>query len=227
MGGRPRPPPTRRPPHPQFFRYELCAQYGLYMMDEANLETHGFDPGLSNNAVVPASNPTWLNAIVERGVRMVERDKNMPAVIVWSLGNEAGYGPGERRRGGWREVGEGRGLRRLSPPNSKLRSAPRNGGLYPRARRFAPHPVRGRRQPHARDGHRVPDVRARRPNRAHRGRPDRDPPRHPLRVHARHGQLKRQLQPLLGRIQEVPVAAGACGEVGVWGMLRPRAAMRL
>ena len=105
-----------RPAPTPFFRYELCAQYGLYMMDEANLETHGFDPGLSNNAVVPASNPTWLNAIVERGVRMVERDKNMPAVIVWSLGNEAGYGPGERRRGGWREVGGGRGLRRLLAP---------------------------------------------------------------------------------------------------------------
>ena len=75
--------------------YELCAAYGLYLVDEANLETHGFDPGLHNDAVVPASNPLWLAAIVERGTRMVERDKNMPAVIVWSLGNEAGYGPGE------------------------------------------------------------------------------------------------------------------------------------
>ena len=75
--------------------YELCAAYGLYLVDEANLETHGFDPGLHNDAVVPASNPLWLAAIVERGTRMVERDKNMPAVIVWSLGNEAGYGPGK------------------------------------------------------------------------------------------------------------------------------------
>ena len=75
-------------------RYDLCSRYGLYLVDEANLETHGFDPGLRNNPVVPASNPQWLNAIVERGSRMVERDKNSPAVIIWSLGNEAGYGPG-------------------------------------------------------------------------------------------------------------------------------------
>jgi beta-galactosidase len=88
--------------------YELCAAYGLYLVDEANLETHGFDPGLHNDAVVPASNPLWLAAIVERGLRMVERDKNMPAVIVWSLGNEAGYGPGANS-GGWggRRVGVG------------------------------------------------------------------------------------------------------------------------
>ena len=85
---------------PSTFRYELCAQYGLYLVDEANYETHGFDPGLHNNPVVPASNPLWLNAIVERGTRMLERDKNMPAIIVWSLGNEAGYGPGAGRKAG-------------------------------------------------------------------------------------------------------------------------------
>jgi len=93
-------PSHHSPPSP---RYELCTQYGLYLVDEANLETHGFDPGLQNNAVVPASNPTWLNAIVERGSRMVERDKNFPAIIIWSLGNEAGYGPGEFVGGGERE----------------------------------------------------------------------------------------------------------------------------
>jgi len=89
------------PPPPLPVRYELCTQYGLYMVDEANLETHGFDPGLNNNAVVPASNPTWLHAIVERGARMVERDKNFPAIIIWSLGNEAGYGPGKGGRRKW------------------------------------------------------------------------------------------------------------------------------
>ena len=90
---------------PKINRYDLCSRYGLYLVDEANLETHGFDPGLRNNPVVPASNPQWLNAVVERGARMVERDKNSPAVIVWSLGNEAGYGPGER-------IGRGCGARR-------------------------------------------------------------------------------------------------------------------
>lgn len=74
-------------------RYELCNQYGIYLLDEANYETHGFDPTLHNNAIVPANNPLWLHSIVDRGVRMVERDKNQPSVIIWSLGNEAGYGP--------------------------------------------------------------------------------------------------------------------------------------
>ena len=55
--------------------------------------THGFDPTLHNNAIVPANNPLWLHSIVDRGIRMVERDKNQPSVIIWSLGNEAGYGP--------------------------------------------------------------------------------------------------------------------------------------
>ena len=74
-------------------RYELCNEYGIYLLDEANFETHGFDPALGNNPIVPASNPLWLHAIIDRGVRMVERDKNQPSVIIWSLGNEAGYGP--------------------------------------------------------------------------------------------------------------------------------------
>ena len=75
-------------------RYELCNQYGLYLMDEANVETHGFDPALNNNRVVPAQNPIWMHAIIDRGMRMLERDKNYPSIIIWSLGNESGYGPG-------------------------------------------------------------------------------------------------------------------------------------
>lgn len=77
-------------------RYELCNQYGLYLVDEANVETHGFDPALTNNRVVPANNPLWLHAILDRGMRMLERDKNHPSIIIWSLGNEAGYGPGQQ-----------------------------------------------------------------------------------------------------------------------------------
>ena len=60
------------------------------------METHGFDPALNNNRVVPANNPLWMHAIVDRGMRMLERDKNHPSIIIWSLGNEAGYGPGQR-----------------------------------------------------------------------------------------------------------------------------------
>ncbi|EIE18998.1 hypothetical protein COCSUDRAFT_20201 [Coccomyxa subellipsoidea C-169] len=81
--------------------YELCNQYGLYLVDEANVETHGFDPALNNNRVVPANNPLWLHAIVDRGMRMLERDKNHPSIIIWSLGNEAGYGPAHLAMAGY------------------------------------------------------------------------------------------------------------------------------
>ena len=74
-------------------RYELCNEHGIYLMDEANVETHGFDPALRNNAVVPASNPLWTHAMLDRVINMVERDKNQPSIIIWSLGNESGYGP--------------------------------------------------------------------------------------------------------------------------------------
>ena len=69
--------------------YELCDEYGLYVIDEANIESHGmgYDPDrtLGNNLV-------WLKAHLDRTQRLVERDKNHPCVIIWSLGNEAGNG---------------------------------------------------------------------------------------------------------------------------------------
>ncbi len=65
--------------------YELCDKYGIYVMDEANLETHGIGGKLSNLS-------EWSNAFLERAVRMVERDKNHPSIIFWSLGNESGSG---------------------------------------------------------------------------------------------------------------------------------------
>jgi beta-galactosidase len=76
------------PPHPRFL--ELCDTYGLYVIDECDLETHGFEPvGWRHN---PADDPRWRDALVERMARMVERDKNRPSVILWSLGNESGVG---------------------------------------------------------------------------------------------------------------------------------------
>jgi beta-galactosidase len=70
--------------------YALCDQYGIYVMDEANLETHfaGNDPG---NII--SNSPEWEEQMVDRQRRIVERDKNHPSVIIWSLGNEAGDGP--------------------------------------------------------------------------------------------------------------------------------------
>jgi beta-galactosidase len=77
------------PNHPLF--YQLCDQYGLYVMDECNLESHGLRHKL------PKSDPKWTAACVDRMQRMVERDKNHACVIMWSLGNEAGYGDNFRK----------------------------------------------------------------------------------------------------------------------------------
>jgi beta-galactosidase len=68
--------------------YELCDKYGIYVVDEANIESHGMYYGKYSLAKIPS----WENAHVNRMVRMVERDKNHPSVIIWSMGNEAGNG---------------------------------------------------------------------------------------------------------------------------------------
>jgi beta-galactosidase len=72
--------------------YELCNIYGLYVIDEVNVETHGFDPALVSNDRNPACSTDWLSAILSRGVRMFEQNKNNAAICVWSLGNESGIG---------------------------------------------------------------------------------------------------------------------------------------
>ena len=76
------------PNDPEF--YELCDRYGLYVMDEANIESHGFGLGPDNRL---ANDLAWQPAHLDRISRMVERDKNHPSIIMWSLGNEAGDGP--------------------------------------------------------------------------------------------------------------------------------------
>ncbi|PNH12217.1 Beta-galactosidase [Tetrabaena socialis] len=81
--------------------YELCAQYGLYVIDEANLETHGFDPTFQDNQANPTNSPAWAAAILDRAVSMYGRDKNNAAIIAWSLGNEAGYGPAHLAMAGY------------------------------------------------------------------------------------------------------------------------------
>jgi beta-galactosidase len=76
------------PPHPTFL--DLCDEHGLYVMDECDLETHGFEPDDWRGN--PTDDPAWEDVLVDRMRRMVERDKNHPSVILWSLGNEAGRG---------------------------------------------------------------------------------------------------------------------------------------
>jgi beta-galactosidase len=71
--------------------YELCDEYGIYVIDEANIETHGMGYDLSVGGTL-GNNPLFMDAHVDRTMSMYERDKNHPSVIIWSLGNEAGNG---------------------------------------------------------------------------------------------------------------------------------------
>jgi beta-galactosidase len=73
------------PNHPMWYR--LCDRYGLYVVDEANIETHGMVP---MNRL--SDDPVWLPAMTERVTRMVQRDRNHPSIVIWSLGNESGHG---------------------------------------------------------------------------------------------------------------------------------------
>lgn len=74
--------------------YELCDSIGMYVMDEADIETHGLRGTL-------ASTPDWHAAYLDRIVRMAERDKNFPCIFFWSLGNESGYGPNFAAASAW------------------------------------------------------------------------------------------------------------------------------
>ncbi len=74
--------------------YELCDSIGMYIMDEADCETHGLRGTL-------ASTPDWHAAFMDRVVRMAERDKNHPSIILWSLGNESGYGANHAAMSAW------------------------------------------------------------------------------------------------------------------------------
>ena len=76
--------------------YELCDAHGLYVVDEANIETHGMGSELSHKSFDPNYHPAykeqWQSAHIDRVQRMYERTKNHTSIIIWSLGNEAGNG---------------------------------------------------------------------------------------------------------------------------------------
>ena len=76
------------PNDPRFL--ELCDRYGLYVVDETDIECHGVTHFASYDFM--ATDPRWIPQFVDRGTRMVQRDRNHPSVILWSLGNESGYG---------------------------------------------------------------------------------------------------------------------------------------
>ncbi len=83
------------PAQPAFM--ELCDELGFYVIDEADLETHGFcnrttDWSYDTDGIWPCKNPMWREAFLDRAERLFERDKNHTSVIMWSLGNESHYG---------------------------------------------------------------------------------------------------------------------------------------
>lgn len=85
------------PPHPDFLG--LCDELGLWVVDECDLETHGFtEQDWRDN---PVDDERWTPALLDRAARMVERDKNHPSVVIWSLGNECGTGRGLTAMAGW------------------------------------------------------------------------------------------------------------------------------
>ncbi|MEN8248647.1 MAG: glycoside hydrolase family 2 TIM barrel-domain containing protein [Bacteroidota bacterium] len=78
--------------------YDLCDQYGIYLIDEGNIEVHGF--GNKGDNLLTGS-PDWEEAYLERVQRMVYRDRNHPSVVIWSMGNESGDGPNAKSCWDW------------------------------------------------------------------------------------------------------------------------------
>jgi beta-galactosidase len=85
------------PPDSRFL--DLCDEYGLWVVDECDLETHGF--ALAGWRGNPVADPEWREALLDRAERMVERDKNHPSVVIWSLGNECGSGENLAAMAAW------------------------------------------------------------------------------------------------------------------------------
>ena len=90
-------------PNNPFF-YDLCDELGLYVIDECDLETHGFEP-LGKDTQLN-SDPAWRDAYLERVQRMVGRDRNRACVVIWSLGNESAYGPNFKAMYDWCKCNE-------------------------------------------------------------------------------------------------------------------------
>ncbi len=73
---------------------DLCDELGMYVIDESNIESHAYNTSLCDD-------PRWRSTWLERGARMVQRDRNHPSIILWSLGNESGYGANHDALAGW------------------------------------------------------------------------------------------------------------------------------
>jgi beta-galactosidase len=115
------------PNHPDW--YDLCDRYGIYVMDEANIECHHYGNDAKNRLT---NDPAWQTAYLDRVQRMVERDKNHPSVVIWSMGNESGDGPNAAATYEWTKRRDPsrpfhyEGSSRLHGPNSDI-----NSYMYP------------------------------------------------------------------------------------------------
>lgn len=107
------------PKDPRF--YELCDCYGIYVIDEANIESHAFYRELCRD-------PRYTAAFVDRVQNMVERDKNHPSVILWSLGNESGYGPNHDAAAGYARAADPTRPLHYEGAVSHWQGRPWNGG---------------------------------------------------------------------------------------------------
>ena len=88
------------PNHPAW--YDICDEYGLYLIDENNLEAHGTQGGVAPGCpALPGSLPQWENACMGRIRSLYERDKNHASIILWSLGNESGGGANIQKMHDW------------------------------------------------------------------------------------------------------------------------------
>ena len=149
--------------------YDLCDRYGLYMLDEANIETHHYGNDTHNRLT---NDPEWRPAYLDRVERMVERDKNHPSVVIWSMGNESGDGLNAAAT--------------YNGPNSAIR----RGRSTTRDRHRSRRPERGHQLVHVSDAGRRQRTRREAAGYA----------AHTLRVHARDGQLQRRPEGILGHL---------------------------
>ena len=164
------------PPHPRFL--ELCDELGLYVIDECDLETHGFF--LLDWRGNPSDDPRWEDAFVDRMRRTVERDKNHPSIVMWSLGNESGSGSNLSAMAAWaRERDPSR------PLHYEHDWSCRDVDVY--SRMYAPHD----------------EVDA-----IGRGEQHPDAPLHPLRVRARDGQRPGRAVGVPGAVRAPPALPG-------------------
>lgn len=109
--------------------YDLCDEYGLFVMDEANIETHHYGTNTRNRL---SNDPAWAGVYMDRVKRMVERDKNHPSIIFWSMGNESGDGPNVQAAYEWTKYRDpGRPFHYEGTTSHGGRNADINSFMYP------------------------------------------------------------------------------------------------